>query len=434
MTKRVLKIAVTPVYAENLKAKAMTVCNEGGAGSSKTTSLIQLFIKKLNNQEEYAKRLLICRKTMKSLRASTYLYFIDWLKKYGIYHEAWHNKSENYYIIGKNRVDFGGMDDPEKWKSTEFDDIWYEEATEGSKDDYLALVLRLNRAKRVNKEKPRIYLSYNPCDYSSWLRIWLPLQKDVNIIKSTFRDNPFCSQEYINQIESLRDQDPNFAKIYADGEWAALENLIFTKYQFMDMPPFDRFSEVVYGMDFGFNSPTAMLQVGWIDGRPYLSQKIYQSHLQTPDIISILNMEVPRKTDVIWADSEDPRIINEIYQAGFNIHPVSKGPGSVKRSIDCVKRYPLQIDKTSSDLFKEITGYSWKKDKNGNILDEPVKFNDHLMDCLRYAFWGRQDLAEETDTYVLTEDDLSANIIIEGNILPPTPRTVWDSLGGVWNK
>ena len=48
----------------------------------------------------------------------------------------------------------------------------------------------------------------------------------------------------------------------------------------------------------------------------------------------------------------------------------------------------LLITKSSVNLIKEIESYSWKTDLNGNILEEPVKFNDHALDALRYAVYS----------------------------------------------
>ena len=43
-----------------------------------------------------------------------------------------------------------------------------------------------------------------------------------------------------------------------------------------------------------------------------------------------------------------------------------------------------RIVEGSENLLKEIKSYKWKEDKNGHVLDEPVKFRNHLMDGMRY--------------------------------------------------
>ena len=85
---------------------------------------------------------------------------------------------------------------------------------------------------------------------------------------------------------------------------------------------------------------------------------------------------------VIYADAAEPKTIEEIYKAGFNIKPSDK---DVWAGIVGVKSYPLFIKQGSDNLVAELQSYKWKKDKNDNVLEEPVKSNDHLCDALRYS-------------------------------------------------
>ena len=99
---------------------------------------------------------------------------------------------------------------------------------------------------------------------------------------------------------------------------------------------------------------------------------------------------LPVTSDEIIADSAEPKTIEELYQysrtngGSFNIHPADKGPDSVFHGIQTVNGYKLHITKRSVNLQKEIKGYAWKVDKNGRVLDEPVKFNDDGMNGMRY--------------------------------------------------
>ena len=92
-----------------------------------------------------------------------------------------------------------------------------------------------------------------------------------------------------------------------------------------------------------------------------------------------------KNTSVIKCDCADPERIEEIRRAGFNAEPCMKGANSVKNGIDKIKQHSLYITKRSVDVLKEIKSYKWKEDKDGRVLDEPLKFNDHAMDALRYA-------------------------------------------------
>ncbi len=117
----------------------------------------------------------------------------------------------------------------------------------------------------------------------------------------------------------------------------------------------------------------------------YVRELLYKTRLTNNDLIDELKKMNLRKNAYIFCDAEDPPRIEEIYRAGFN---AVKSMKEVKQGIDFVKRFKLKITKSSINLIKEIKSYSWKVDKNGKILDEPVKFNDHLMDAMRYAVYS----------------------------------------------
>ena len=215
-------------------------------------------------------------------------------------------------------------------------------------------------------------------DENSWIAQKLAKEADVELIHSTYHDNPFCSDEYIKILEDLINQDQNFYRIYVLGEWGKLENLIYKNYQLVDSPP-EEYTQKAYGLDFGFVNPTALVAVYLVEDKVYLEELIYQTRITNADLIELLK-QLP-KAD-IYADSSEPQRIEEIKRAGFNIYPALK---DVKLGIDIGKRRTLYITKSSANLIKEIHGYQYKKNKDNQVLEEPVKFNDHACDAFRYA-------------------------------------------------
>ena len=105
---------VTPVYKKNDRATKPVVIYVGGADSSKSFSMAQLFIGKLTPEKN--KTFLVCRKTLPSLRITAYRLVIDLLKEYGFYGHMKHNKSElSLQVAGLNNfLLFASIDDPEK--------------------------------------------------------------------------------------------------------------------------------------------------------------------------------------------------------------------------------------------------------------------------------------------------------------------------------
>ena len=283
-----------------------------------------------------------------------------------------------------SEITLKGLDDPEKIKSAEFNYIWAEEATELSLNDYRQLDLRLRRKTNTSN---RLFLSCNPISALHWIKTKLEdkQEKDVDFNYSTWRDNPFLPQVYIDRLEGLIDQDRNYYNIYALGKWGILSNLIYSGFQVVDIP--DKWTEITYGLDFGFNNPSCLTKHYW-KGNKFISQELlYKPGLTNTQLIEeVKNLIKPSHfSKYMYADSSEPDRIEEFYKAGFNIYPAHK---SVKDGIDFVKTHSLGITKDSTNGIKEKQTYKYKEDKNGNVLDEPVKFNDHFNDAERYGTYS----------------------------------------------
>ncbi len=139
---------------------------------------------------------------------------------------------------------------------------------------------------------------------------------------------------------------------------------------------------MAYGLDFGYNHPTALVKVTENDNKFFAEQLIFESHLTNQQLIERLKQLNINRNAEIFADYSRPEQIREIYLAGFNIKDANK---DVKKGIDSVKSKELYIHENSIDLIKELRTYSWKKDRNEKLIDEPVKINDDLCDALRYC-------------------------------------------------
>ena len=399
---KTINVEYTKVFDKLISTKEPIIVCVGGARSSKSYSIAQLLIKRM--VEEKNKSFLILRKTGPSLKLSTYKLFIDLLHKYEIYNRKGHNMSDLIYRHNTNYIVFTAIDDPEKIKSTEWNYIWIEEANEFTYDDFIVLKLRLSGETDTMNQ---MILSKNPVDEGGWIHQRLEKEPDVAIIKSTHRDNPFISDEYRKILYDLKDTDLTFYKIYTLGEYAQLTNLIYTNWDIIEEFP-ETFDETIYGLDFGFNNPNALLEIGLKDGECYLREQLYQTHMTNQDLISQLKELVAPQSNTIYADSAEPARIEEIGNAGFNILPANK---SVKDGIDFVKSHKLHVHKESTNLISEFRTYKYKEDRNGNVLEDPVKFRDHLMDCCRYGLYTHfKQLVQDIRTPEYYSPDLNRNM------------------------
>jgi len=376
-------IGYTDIFARNRLSKAKVIINVGGARSSKSYSIAQLLIEKLVTEDH--KMIGICRKTFPALRMTAMKLILDLLKDYGIYRDEKHNKSFNTYEYGTNQIQFFGLDEAEKIKSAEFNYVWMEEGNEFSYEDYTAIKLRLS-GKIKDGEQNHLYLSLNPIDAHNWIATRATKESDVEIIKSTFQDNPYLSKDYIDLLKDLINQDENSYRVYVLGEWGLLEGKIYSNYQVIPELPVISGARWAYGLDFGLVNPSAIVKVYLLNDKFYLEERLYQTGMTNADIIEFFSHE---ERGDIYGDPSAKMMIEEIRRAGY---PAFEGHKGVKEGIDLCQRQTLFVPQSSTHLTTELQNYHWKKDKNATgeeaFLSEPVKFNDHCVDAMRYAIYG----------------------------------------------
>ena len=371
---RELKIQATNVFERNWNATTRFIVNIGGSRSTKTYSILQLLIVKALESEEPLV-ISIVRKSMPSLRLSAMRDFFDLLKFYDLYNVENHNKTENTYLINNTLIEFFSIDDAQKRRGSKRDILFVDEANELSSEDFFQLNIRTTQT---------VYLGFNPSE-QFWYNDQLQNRDDITIIHSTYKDNPFLSTEQINEIERLEFTDKQYYQIYALGEFAGAIDLIYS-YTVVDHIPVEQAKLVALGMDWGYtNDPTTLVEVWQWNDALYLNELVYDRGLTNQDIVTKLQeYEVDRYIEII-ADSAEPKSIEEVRRAGFNIKPATKGPDSVLNGIDILKRKRLHVTKQSVNLINELNKYKWVVDKNGNKLNKPIDSFNHALDAVRYV-------------------------------------------------
>jgi phage terminase large subunit len=366
-----MEIKSTVIFEKNYEALndpgIRFVINEGGSRSSKTYSLCQLVI--IYCLQNNHKVVSVIRKTFPALRATVLRDFIEILKELNIYSVEHHNKSEHIYKFGNGSiVEFFSVDDEQKIRGRKRDIAWCNEANELYFDDFTQLNMRT---------ESKLIFDYNPSDSASWL-YELPKEESI-LIKSTYRDNPFLPQSIRTQIEDLKRTDEALYQIYALGEKAISKSNIYSQWSFVAHRP-ARFVKFVYGLDFGYNHPTALMRVYYCDKDIYVEPVIYESYLTTTMLIEKLASLGIEQTVSILADYSRPEIIQEMNIAGYDVLNANK---VVKKGIDNLKTFGV-ICQDDKALKREYENYKWKK-VGDFITDEPVKLFDDAMDAIRYA-------------------------------------------------
>lgn len=372
----------------------------GGAGSSKSHFAAQKLITRcvVGEAHKFHHTFFALRKTQPAARKSIFELLQRKRVSMGIEAISVVRESSMTIEIMGSRIICGGLDEPEKLKSMEgATGFWIEEATEFNEEDLRQVNLRL-RGELLGTYKQILY-TYNPIDINSHIYEKnfrdLPqdegftgeLDSDTYLHHSTYHDNRFIDAEYVKVLEGLEQEDVGFHRIYTKGLWGALKHLIYQNYRLENWTGHKAFDDCCYGIDFGFNNPTALVQINIFDQEPYIRQVIYESGLTNSALIEKMNEVIPDKSIPIYADNAEPARIEEISNAGYHILPATEGKKCVKDRIDFCKSRKIHIDDESDDIKREVTTYKWKEDRQGHVLDEPVKFADHAMNAFEYGYY-----------------------------------------------
>lgn len=386
------KITCTTVFEKNYHNPSPVIVNVGGVRSSKSYSIAQCI--NAYALEFPGLAIGICRKVASTLTGSVVRPFIKVAQEFDIWQDANFNKSERYYVYDlgdgnptKSTIQFFGLDDIEKIKSTEFNLIWMEEATGFTYEDFTFLQTRLSAPKPEGWKRNQIVLSLNPGDARGWIRTKLLPQQDVCLIESTYKDNPFLDEDYIRNIEALKDNNPRMYKMLVLNQWGVSEGRVFDKWELYDETTAPQaFDQVIYGLDFGWNHATALIECSFKDNSVYLREVIYKNHINNGELIALMDAAGVDKDLTIIADSAEPDRIDEIFSKGYQrIEGIKKI--EVVKTISILQNYKIYIHKESKNLQSEFDEYEWKKNLAGQYLDklEPDKQHDDGIAAVRYA-------------------------------------------------
>ena len=379
-----------PAFLPLLENTARVNVLYGGAGSGKSYFIAERYIIKWL---EGGHNFLCLRKVKEANKDSTFSLICQVLKAWKI-PDDWYTINKSTLKITNNingsEFIFRGMlyeKDREKVKSITFSngvltDIWMEEASEFSIEDYLQLNLRLRGLSTVDFQ---ITLSFNPVSDQNWTKKAFidRVDEDITILKTTYLDNKFVGKDYAVMMDKMKTLNPDMYAIYGLGDWGVLGGLIYSNYVIEDLSKM-KFENDLGGMDFGFNHPSCVLKVNFKDDELYIRQELHESGLTNTDLINRVKRDFDRSLRSV-GDSAEPDRILEFQRNDLNVVASIKGAGSVKYGIDWIRSKRMHIDPSCTGFVMEVQQYSYKKDRDGNETDEPQNFKDDAMAALRYA-------------------------------------------------
>jgi len=381
----------TPLYLANLEATEQIIVNQGGTYSSKTYTINQVLFSLAISEPN--RIITIVGESVPNLKKGAMRDFDTFiaLNDLGHYFESANKTDRVYKTHSGSTIEFTSYVTSQDAHSGKRDYLFLNEAPGIS----WAIAEQL-----INRTNIRTFIDYNP-SIPFWVHEKLLItrqfgNKKVKLIISDHRHNPFLTEEQHGHIEKRSEEDPEWGRVYGRGLTGKVEGLILRNWTYCDNIP-DKATLIAFSIDFGFtNDPTAIIGVYKQDGELWIDEIEYSSGLTNPDIYN--NIKDIVKNNEVIGDSAEPKSIEELRRLGLNIHGAKKGADSIRASIDILKRYKLNVTRSSTNLAKELNSYKWKADKHtGTSINEPVDFLNHGIDALRYVALNKLNSNGEFD-------------------------------------
>jgi phage terminase large subunit len=347
---------------------------QGGTSASKTYSILAVLINKAVTIPSL--EISVVAETIPHLRRGALKDFIKILKWTNRFNENQFNKSLlTYEFKNGSVIEFFSADDSSKLRGARRDILYINECNNVTFDSYNELAIRTRK---------EVYLDFNPAN-EFWVHTELKNEPDSDFLILTYKDNEALDQSIIDQIEKNKEKAKtstywaNWWKVYGEGQLGMLEGVVFSNWKQIDTIPKEA-KLLGIGLDFGYtNDPTAIIEIYNYNGQRIVNELAYQTGLLNSEIAKLLPKHVP-----VYADSSEPKSIDEIKRFGITIKGVTKGKDSINYGIDVIQRQEYLVTANSGNLIKELRSYVWDTDKQGKRLNKPINFNDHAIDAFRY--------------------------------------------------
>lgn len=388
-------------YGKFWRSKNFYRAIKGSRGSKKSKTTALNYVVRLLKYP-WA-NLLVIRRFSNTNKQSTYTDFKWACNQLKVAHLFKFNESLPEITVKKTgqKILFRGLDDPLKITSITVDVgilswLWVEEAYQIESEDKFSTVVESIRGSVSDPTFfKQITLTFNPWNERHWLkRVFFDEEtrrSDTLALTTTYRCNEWLDEIDRQRYEDLYVTNPRRARIVCDGEWGVAEGLVFenTRVEEFDIQKtVQRVKETTAGMDFGFTQdPTTLIcvAVDFENKRLYLYNEHYQKAMLTDDIVKMLKDKGMQRS-YISADSAEKRLIAEIRSKGINgIVPSLKGKGSIMQGIQFMQGFEIIIHPSCEHTIEEFNTYTFKQDKEGNWLNEPIDANNHIIDAVRYS-------------------------------------------------
>lgn len=362
--------AINKIIKLNKRVKII----QGGTSAGKTFGILPILIDKATKNSNI--EISVVAESIPHLRRGALKDFLNIMKWTGRYFEQRFNKSFlRYEFANGSYIEFFSADDSSKLRGARRDILYINECNNVDFNSYNELAIRT---------KQEIYLDFNPAN-EFWVHTELKDEGDSDFLILTYRDNEALDQRIVKEIEKNKIKAKtssyweNWWRVYGEGLVGMLEGVVFSNWKVIDKIP-DEARLLGYGVDFGYSvDPSSIIEVYNYNGERILNEICYETGLVNTDIAKKLQKNV-----IAYADSSEPKSIEEIRRTGQVIKGVRKGADSINFGIQIMQSQSYLVTSKSSNLIKELRAYCWDKDRTGKQLNKPTDSFNHAVDAVRY--------------------------------------------------
>jgi len=369
---------VTTSLKKLSKLKKRKKVIQGGTSAGKTFNILPLLINKAISVPN--REISVVAESIPHLRRGAMKDFLKILMMTGRYVDTSWNKSNLKYTFSNNSyIEFFSADQDDRLRGARRTDLYVNEANNISHEAYNQLAIRTSG---------EIWIDFNPT-HSFWAHSEVANQKDADFIILTYKDNEGLTKTIIDEIELAREKAKtstywaNWWNVYGLGNIGSLEGACISDWKQIDTIP-DEARLLCCGLDFGYtNDPSSLVAMYKYNDEYIYDELFYKRGLLNSDISDLIKENNVK--DIIYADSAEPKSIDELNHLGHTVFPVKKGSDSIVNGISLINQQKILVTSRSKNLINELQNYIWMRDKEGNKINKPIDKYNHAIDAMRYA-------------------------------------------------